>query len=776
LGRAVRGQLLAPIIFLLVATALPTALALYVHRRRSGQGAIVLVLLLLAMAEWSLAYALELAVTDPAAKVFWGRAKLAGAVALPPLWLALAFHCTGRMGWLNRRTVALLVVLPVLLLAFAWTSPDAGFWFVVACSYGMILLGAALLASNFFGSQPLYRTQSLILLVATLAPWAANGLNLMELTTSTRLDLTPFAFLLTTGALAWAISRYRLLDIVPVDRDCVIQHMNDGVIVLDPQNRVVDLNPAAERILGRTSSKALGQDISRLVSSRTGWLIEAYSGATLLDRYREEGRAYTEVSIGEGPEQRSYGLVLSSLGAANDRRANRLLLLRDITERKLNEARLDRLAHYDLLTGLPNRRLFHDRLNQAIARARRRKTKAALLFLDLDRLKYVNDTLGHEVGDLLLREAADRLAGSLRDIDTVCRLAGDEFVVLLTEISEVGDAAVAAQRIIEILSAPFELNGHVLSVTISIGISVFPSDGQEGGLLLEKADIAMYRAKTLGRNGFEFYKDDMSIDAQQRLGLERELEQALERDEFRVHYQPIVSMESGKVFGIEALLRWEHPERGLLPAADFIKVAEQAGLLVPIGLSVLEEGCAQSIKWQHWRGPELPLAVCVNLSATQLKHADLITEVTRILRETGLAASGLVLEISESALVDDMQSASTILERLKDLGVRLVVDDFGTGYSRLFDLNRLPVDFLKIDRSVVAGLEEDREKMAMAAATVALAHALGLRAVAEGVETSQQLAHLRGLGCDLAQGHYLGEALPPNEAERAISFIDRYFP
>jgi diguanylate cyclase (GGDEF)-like protein/PAS domain S-box-containing protein len=775
-----RGQLLSPIILLLVATVLPSALALYVYRRRGGQGAIVLVLLLLAMAEWSLAYALELAVADPAAKAFWGGARLAGALALPPLWLALALHCTSRTGWLNRRTVALLVALPVLILAFAWTNPanrpDADFRLVVAYSYGLLLLGVALLASNFFGPQPLYRKQSSILLLAALAPWATYALNLMELTTVTRLDPTPFVFPLTTGALAWAISRYRLLDIVPVERDRVIQHMSEGVIVLDSQNRVVDLNPAAERILGRTSSKALGRDISRLVSSRTGWLIEAYSGARLLDRYREEGRAYTEVSVGEGSSQRSYGLVLSSLGEAGDLSANRLLLLPDITERKLNEARLDRLAHYDLLTGLPNRRLFHDRLNQAIARARRRKAKAALLFLDLDRLKHVNDTLGHEVGDLQLKEAADRLAGSLRDIDTVCRLAGDEFVVLLTDISEVGDAAVAAQRIIEILSAPYDLNGHVLSVTISIGISVFPSDGQEGGFLLEKADIAMYRAKTLGRNGFEFYKDDMSVDAQQRLGLEHELEQALERGEFRVHYQPIVAMESGKVFGIEALVRWEHPKRGLLRPADFIKVADQGGLLVPIGLSVLEESCVQTLKWQEWRGPDLPLAVCVNLSATQLKHPDLVSEVARILQETGLPASGLILEIGENAIVDDVQSAGTILERLKSLGVRLAVDDFGTGYSRLLDLNRLPVDFLKIDRSVIAGLEEDREKMAMAAATVALAHALGLRAIAEGVETSQQLAHLRGLGCDLAQGHYLGEALPPKEAERSIMFIDRYFP
>jgi diguanylate cyclase (GGDEF)-like protein/PAS domain S-box-containing protein len=781
------------IILLLAASALPATLAFYVYRRRSSQGTLLLVLLLLAMSEWSLAYALELGVANPAGKIFWAKAKLVGALTLPSLWLAVALYHTGRVGWLNRRNLALLAIPTVFMLTLVWTdvawryvrvdvsgSPETlevgfGFWAIMVCSYGLLLLGVALLVSNFFGSQRLYHKQSATLLFAVLAPWAANGSNLAELAPVAHLDLTPFTFPLTAGFLAWGIWRYRLLDIVPVDRGYMIEDMTDGVIVLDPHNRVVDLNPTAERILGRASSEALGQKISRLVSSRTGWLVEAYSEATLLERYRRDGKAYTEVSTGEGPAQRCYGLVLSSLGEVSDRRANRLLLLHDITERKLDEARLDHLAHYDLLTGLPNRRLFYDRLNQAIARARRRKGKAAVLFLDLDRFKHINDTLGHEVGDLLLKEVADRLAGCLRDIDTVSRLAGDEFVVLLTDIAEAGDAAVAAQRITEALSSPYKLKDHELSVTTSMGISVYPSDGQEGAFLLEKADIAMYRAKTLGENRFEFYKDDMSVAAQELLGLEDELKLALEKGEFRVHYQPIVSMESGKVFGTEALVRWEHPERGLLSPAEFIPVADQVGLIVPIGLSVLEEGCAQTVGWQEWRDPDLLLTVCVNLSAAQLRHPDLVRDVTRILQKTGLEASSLVLEVSESVIVEDLGSASTILQGLKNLGVRIVVDDFGTGYSRLFDLNRLPVDFLKIDRSLVGGLEDDREKMALAATTVAVAHALGLGAIAEGVETSQQLAHLRGLGCDLAQGHYLGEALPPDGATRAISFIDRHF-
>ena len=777
------AQLLAPITLLLVATVLPAALALYVYRRTGGQAGVLLVLLLLAMSGWALAYALELIVAGPVGRNLWAVAKYAGAVALPPLWLAFTLRCAGRAGWLNRPTLALLAILPVLMLALVWTrsakalhgGPAAEFWLVGACSYGLLLLGVVVLLSNF-GSQALYRKQSAMLLLAVVVPWSANALHLAGMIPWASLDPTPFTFPLTTGFLAWAMFRYRLLDMVPVNRDYVVHAIDDGVMVLDPRNRVVDLNPAAERILGTTSSKAVGRKISGLVSSRAGWLIEGYSAAALLGRYRKEGKAYTEVGTGEGPDRRHYSLVLSPLGEARDRRANRLLVLRDITERKRDEDRLDRLAYYDLLTNLPNRRLFYDRLNQAIARARRRKAKSAVLFVDLDHFKHINDTLGHDVGDLLLKEVAVRLAGCLRDVDSVSRLAGDEFVVLLTDIAELGDIAAAAQRIVETLSHPYNVKDHELSVTISVGISVYPSDGESGAVLLEKADLAMYRAKMLGQNRFEFYTEELSVDARERLGLEGELQRAVGRGDFRVHYQPIVSMESGKAFGIEALVRWEHAEWGLLLPEEFLQVANETGLIVPIGRLVLEEGCRQTIRWHQQRGLDAPLALCVNLSATQLKHPNLVRDLKRILQETGFEAHNLVLEIGEGAIVEDLRSASAILERLKALGVRLVVDDFGTGYSRLFDLNRLPVDYLKIDRSVVGGLEDDREKMTMAAATVALAHALGLGVIAAGVETPRQLAHLRGLGCDLVQGHYLGKALPPNEAARTISFIDRYIP
>jgi diguanylate cyclase (GGDEF)-like protein/PAS domain S-box-containing protein len=768
--------LLPPIAGLILAAALPAALAFYVYRSRSTRGTLLLVLVLLAMSEWALAYALEITVGDTGGGLLWANLKLVGALSLPSLWLALALYNTGRTGWLNRRNLALLAIPPVLMLGLAWTGAlenGSGPWFrvVVAWCHGLVLLGAALLVSSFFGSQRLYRRQSAVLLLAALAPWVANTSNLAQPESAAHLDPTPFTFPLAVLVLAWGIWRYQLLDIVPVDRGHAIESMTDGVIVLDHRNRILDLNPAAERILGRTSSQAVGQNVSGLVSNRTGWLIE---GQRKSGHYQSEGEEYAEISVGEGEERRHYGLVLSSLDEANDRRSNRLLLLRDITEQKRAESDLDRMAHYDMLTKLPNRRLLDDRLQQAIAQARRRKTRVALLFLDLDRFKQVNDTLGHDVGDLLLVEVANRLVGSVREADTVSRQAGDEFVVLLTDVMEVANAAAVAQRIVEALSAPYELKDHELHVTASIGISVYPSNGQEGTDLLEKADAAMYRAKTLGKNRFEFYTEGTSSGSQEGAGIDARLRVALERREFTVHYQPIVSMVSGKVFGVEALVRWEHPEHGLLPPAEFIQAAEETGMIVPIGLWVLKESCTLASRWREWRRSGTPLTVCVNLSSRQFEHPDLVRETERILRETGLDAGGLLLEVRESAVMGDVWAASTILGRLKDLGVRLAIDDFGTGYSSLPHLNRLPVDFLKIDRSLIDGLEDDPEKQIAATAIVSLAHALGMGVIGEGVETSRQFAHLKRIGCDLVQGHYLGEPLPPEEAAKTVSFIDGY--
>lgn len=450
-----------------------------------------------------------------------------------------------------------------------------------------------------------------------------------------------------------------------------------------------------------------------------------------------------------------------------------MLALHDITEQKLAEERLHRLAHHDPLTNLPNRALLYDRLEQALARARRTRTKVALLFLDLDRFKHVNDTMGHDLGGMLLKAVAERLVGCVKETDTVSRLAGDEFVVLLTDVVEAHNVSKCAGRITEALSDAYEIGNYRFSASASTGIAMYPADGQDATTLLEQADSAMYRAKRLGGGGFEFYRLEMSahVGAQVTIG---ELERALQGDQFDVYYQPIVSLTDGKVFGIEALARWDHPERGLLSPARFIAVAEESGMIVPIGLSTLRKACAQSGRWREWRSTEGPLTMCVNLSARQLGHPDLVKDIADILQETGLEPDNLLLEVSENTLMEDVETASAILAKLKAVGVKLAIDDFGTGYTSLPQLKRLPVDFLKVDRSLIGGLEEEPEKRTIATATVSLAHALGMRVGAEGVETPGQLSHLSGLGCDMIQGHYLAEAAPAAKAAGMISFIERY--
>lgn len=755
-----------------------------------------MILLSLAMATWTIASALEIGVVAVDTKLFWAKVKFIGIVVVPPAALGFLLWASGRGRWISLRLIA--IVFPALLVlgdvwirgprGAVWTgaSIDAsgpfsvlqieygmGFWLFAAYSYGLLLLGSGLLVSTVVGSNRIFRLQSAVLLIGVVAPWGANALNLLDVVAAPGLDLTPFAFPITAGALAVGIWRLRLLDLVPIARDTVTERMRDAVIVLDAQYRVLDLNTVAERILGVGASRAVGQKISRLAfSERT--LLEPRRAHALLDRYREHGEAYEEVRRGQGPDLRTYSLTLSSLREGDPRQGEHLMTLHDVTERKIVEDHLDRLAHYDTLTGLPNRRLFYERLERAIVLAQRRKLKVALLFLDLDRFKHVNDTLGHEVGDLLLEQVAKRVKNCLREADSVSRLAGDEFTVLLQEITDNKDAAAVANRIIESFARPFELDGHVLNVTTSVGISLFPADGQGRSELLKNADTAMYRAKTLGKNRFEFYQEEMAAEAHERIDAEKGLHSALRNEEFMIHYQPLLTTRGSELFAVEALVRWEHPERGLLLPAEFVPIAEKNGLIVELGHFVLREACTQAKRWQEQNPTDTPLKVCVNLSSRQLRHPDLASDVIRILEETGLSSGDLVLELPESALLEDATHTASVLHQLKERGVLVAVDDFGTGYSALSTLFHLPLDLVKVDRSLVDALGRGTNGEPMISAIVSMARGMGMRVVAEGVESAQQLAMLRSMGCDLVQGHYLARAATPARVRQALALIDYY--
>jgi diguanylate cyclase (GGDEF)-like protein len=435
--------------------------------------------------------------------------------------------------------------------------------------------------------------------------------------------------------------------------------------------------------------------------------------------------------------------------------------IRFAMERKRTEQSIQVLANYDSLTQLPNRELLQDRMTQAIAQATRQQTLVGLLLLDLDRFKLVNDTLGHDFGDELLKEVASRVKSCIRASDTLSRLGGDEFVVILNGIETASDAAKVARKVIDTLSRPIVLNGHEVVVTGSIGISLFPNDGRERNALLSNADVAMYRAKEQGRNHFQFYTEGMNAATIERLTLENDLRHAVERDELVLHYQPLLELASGRITGVEALVRWQHPEQGMIPPIQFIPLAEETGLIASIGTWVLREACAQMKRWIN-DGAD-PMVVSVNLSSHQFHREDMLRTVTEALEQTGLDPSLLSLEITESSLMVNPDEAVVTLCLLHSMGVGISIDDFGTGYSSLGYLKRFPISTLKIDRSFINDLTENPEDSAIVRAVLAMAHSLSIGVVAEGVETEYQLEFLREAGCDIIQGYHLSKPLSPED-------------
>jgi diguanylate cyclase (GGDEF)-like protein/PAS domain S-box-containing protein len=466
---------------------------------------------------------------------------------------------------------------------------------------------------------------------------------------------------------------------------------------------------------------------------------------------------YDDISVSHETRaelERAVAERTAELKAANER------LGAEIGDRKEAEERAQHLADHDALTGLPNRRLLEDRLTQALALSQRNRKQTAVMFVDLDRFKAINDSLGHAAGDQVLKEVAQRLVRQLRIGDTVCRVGGDEFVVVLPEAKRSSDAANVAQKIIETLSQPIAVADRELTVTPSIGIAVFPDDGRDAESLIRNADAAMYHAKVSGRANYQFFTEQMNQVASRRLALEQDLRRALAKGELVVHYQPVAEMAGGAVRAHEALVRWQHPARGLVPPGDFLQLAEDTGLIVALGEWVLREAC----RWATFIGAEHGVQVSVNLSLRQFNDPKLIELVRRVLAESGLPPRLLMLEVAETTAMHQTDVAASTLAKLKELGVSLAIDDFGTGYSNLASLRRYPVDVIKIDRTIVADLPDDAHAKALAGGIVGLAHALGMKVIAEGVETEAQRDFLAGLGCDYAQGFFIGRPVDADSA------------
>jgi len=540
----------------------------------------------------------------------------------------------------------------------------------------------------------------------------------------------------------------------------ILDQIHESVLTMDMNGFITSWNKGAERLFGYSAVEAVGRNILFLYVDEESGFHDCFleGGGRLMEvrRKKKSGEVFWA------------SLSLSPLCDVNDRSIGLIAYITDITERKQAEERIHHLAYYDALTNLPNRSLLTKLVDQALTVAQRSKQTGCVMFIDLNRFKMINDTLGREVGDALLCEVAQRFRVALRDQDIVARLGGDEFAVGLFDISQHYEASMVAQKLLQSLNAPFIIDGHDLRVGASIGISVYPQDGQDAETLLRLADIAMYRAKQGGDSDAEnvaFYSQDMNQGMQERMRIESGLRQALGNGQLMLHYQPKYSISTGQIIGAEALVRWKHPERGLVPPAEFIPLAEATGLVVQVGEWVLEAACSQAQRWKEMGLP--PVRLAVNVSAREFTSA-LPGRVTETLKRYGLEPSWLELEITESTLMHNIDRVIGIMDRLTALGITLSLDDFGTGYSSLSYLKRFPIDTLKIDRSFTTGIPTDTNDCAIASTIISIAQQLRHKVIAEGVETVEQLAFLKDSGCDEVQGYLFSRPLPAEEFEQAL--------
>jgi diguanylate cyclase (GGDEF)-like protein/PAS domain S-box-containing protein len=537
----------------------------------------------------------------------------------------------------------------------------------------------------------------------------------------------------------------------------IINHAIEGIVTIDINGIIEYINPAAEKIFGYMASEIVGENIDTIIPKlyykEDEELDEKYQ---FIDKNRE--------IVGKRKDESTLPIDLTISKFYAGKKCFFTIMLRDITERKQYEERIRYQAFYDSLTGLPNRLLLKERMGLEIAHAKQTSQKLALMYLDLDRFKLINDTLGHDIGDKLLKEIAERLKACVRQDDTVARIGGDEFVTLLPGINRGENVGKIANKILEAIREPVIIEEHEMYLTISIGVTIFPDDGENDENLLTNADVAMYRAKEKGKNNFQLYTPELNDKALERLAMENSLRRALEYKEFVVYYQPKVDAKNEEVIGMEALIRWQHPNWGLVPPYKFIPIAEETGLIVPIGEWVLHTACAQNKALQNAGFP--PLTVAVNLSARQFELQDLTKMVSKILEETGLDPQYLELEITESIAMQNIEHTLKMINELKEMGVKFAIDDFGTGYSSLSQLNSFSINKLKIDRSFVSKIGGKDGNSIIASTVLALGKSLELGVVAEGVETKEQVEFFKENECDEMQGYYFGRPMSNEKFEK----------
>jgi diguanylate cyclase (GGDEF)-like protein/PAS domain S-box-containing protein len=551
--------------------------------------------------------------------------------------------------------------------------------------------------------------------------------------------------------------------------EVTLNSIGDAVISTDATGNVTYLNQVAEAMTGWSCPDALGrpfEEVFRIIdSSNPGPALNPMIAA--MQQNEAVGVAAGSILVRRDGVEFA---IEDSAAPIHDRRGQvtgAVIVFHDVTQARALSLRMAHLAHHDYLTELPNRLLLNDRLVQAMAAARRQQHQLAVLFVDVDRFKHINDSLGHAMGDQLLQSVARRLVANVRGSDTVSRQGGDEFVILLSTVAHAQDAALSANKLLSALSKPHRVGDHDLQITVSMGIGVYPDDGTDADTLVKNADIAMLHAKENGRNNYQFFMPDMNEHAVERQSLESGLRHALERREFVLHYQPKMDLESEVVTGAEALIRWRRPGQEIVLPEKFVPVAEQCGYIVPIGRWVLREACRQT---QSWLDADLvPIPMAINISAVELRSKNFVQTVRAILDETGMDVRYLEFELTETAMMQDPKSTIAVLHALKDIGVRLTLDDFGTGYSSLSYLKRFPIDALKIDKSFVRGLCTNASDANIVSAVISMGKSFGLRVIAEGVETREQFLRLRGKQCSEGQGYYFKEPVAASEFAKLLT-------
>ena len=743
------------------------------------------------IAIWVGCYALELLLHDRLLSVWMHRLMYVGVVVTPPAMLLVALeargHELGRFG--ERLLWALLLPVPVIGVLLSLTNDHQAlfwapgedlqvgsltpigtvhgpwFWVHTAFNYACLAAAFAMLARHYWGGKRrLFEATTLLLAFAV--PWVANALHVF-LRVGSPLDLTPAGFVLTGVLLYRLTHRDVLAEVLPAARSSVLEMLDDAVLLVDEDDRILDANRSALAILRELQP---GFELSPPPLLPDSWP----ALARLLEQGHPESRGIAIRS--SGGETRNYELWVTRLHTHRELGPLRSVALRDVTDRRRAEFELIRTAHYDSLTGLPNRKRFFDRMAAALEAASRRGHHLAVLILDLDQFKLVNDTRGHAVGDMVLRGIAAQLLRSIRGGDTVARisaegqgpeigrLGGDEFAIVLPRIASPQDAGDVAARILRTLEEPSgdsEDSGEPAMATASIGIAIFPDDGRDAGTLLKHADVALYSAKEQGGNRYQYFHARLNRMAQRRAEIDQQLRRAIGSDQMRLVYQPKLRISGGAVAGLEALLRWSNPELGAVPPSEFIPIAEKAGLIRPLGRWVIEQACRQIQAWRE-SGLFVP-PVAVNVSSLQLADPRFLEAVTESLRRHQLLPSDLEIEITERTLLENDESTFVTLRDLRAIGMPIALDDFGTGYSALACLNRFDIDVLKLDGSLLEGVDEDQRAAGVVSSVIALAHSLSMKVVAEGVEREEAAGILGELGCDEVQGFLYCEPLPPSE-------------